>query len=55
MRRVVGLGLAGLVSIVVLGVSVSLAGPKPSSTGLLPDVIEEVPSHLTIQNTQQRE
>src|SRR5215211_6713782 len=28
--------------------------PQPSP-GLLPDVIEEVPTHLQIQNTQQRE
>ena len=55
MRKVLGLGVAGLVAIVVAGVSVSLAAPPSSSTGLLPDVVEEVPSHLTIQNTQQRE
>ena len=56
MRKVLGLGLAGLVSIVVAGVSVSLAAPPlVLDRALLPDVVEEVPSHLTIQNTQQRE
>ena len=55
MRKVLGLGVAGLVAIVVAGVSVSLAAPPSSSKGLLPDVIEEVPSHLTVQNNQQGE
>jgi Lysyl oxidase len=31
------------------------AGEQLVATGVLPDVIEEVPSHLQIQNTQQRE
>ena len=54
MRRVVGFGLAGFVALVVAGVSVSLASTQESAP-LLPDVIEEVPSHLQVQNTQQRE
>jgi hypothetical protein len=40
--------------LVVAGVSVSLASTQDSAP-LLPDVIEEVPSHLQVQNTQQRE
>ena len=54
MRRVVGFGLAGFMALVVAGVSVSLASTQDSAP-LLPDVIEEVPSHLQVQNTQQRE
>lgn len=53
MRRVAGLGAVGLLVLVVAGVSASLASPR--SSGILPDVIEEVPSHLAIQNTQQGE
>lgn len=30
-------------------------GPGATGVGLLPDVVEEVPSHLQVQNTQQRE
>ena len=51
MRKVLVLGAAGLAAIIVAGVSVSLAAPPSSSVGLLPDIIEEVPSHLAIQNT----
>ena len=49
-RKVAVVGAA----VVVGGVSVSLASTQDSAP-LLPDVFEEVPSHLQVQNTQQRE
>ncbi|HZX56830.1 MAG TPA: hypothetical protein VFE86_19235, partial [Ilumatobacteraceae bacterium] len=42
-----------LVSVVLPGGAATTAGA--SGVGVLPDVIEEVPQHLQIQNTQQRE
>lgn len=56
-RRVLG----ALAAVVVLGAvgAGPTSGARPGDgippSALLPDVIEEVPSHLTIQNTQQRE
>jgi hypothetical protein len=54
-RAALGVGLAAVV--VGAAVAPSLAGGKPprAATPLLPDVIEEVPHHLQIQNTQQGE
>ena len=55
MKHVISSGLAGLAAVVAIGVSVSVAGANGGGPALLPDVIEEVPHHLQIQNTQQRE
>ena len=55
MKVVLSSGLAGLASLVVIGVFVSIAGANGGGAGVLPDVVEEVPHHLQIQNTQQRE
>src|SRR4051794_26892035 len=54
-RTVVSRMIAGvvLVSVVLPGGAATTAGA--SGAGVLPDVIEEVPQHLQIQNTQQRE
>ena len=54
MKRVIALGAAGLATIVAIGIAVGAAGAA-GGTPVLPDVIEEVPSHLQIQNTQQRQ
>jgi hypothetical protein len=53
-KRVVSTGVGGFVLLLAIGVFVSVAGAG-GAPGVLPDVIEEVPSHLQIQNTQQRE
>lgn len=50
---VAGVALAGLVS--VAGGGAMAARDKPGGSAVLPDVIEEVPHHLQIQNTQQGE
>lgn len=49
LAALVGVGLAAAI------IAPAAAGPKTTPAGLLPDVIEEVPHHLQIQNTQQRE
>ena len=54
MKRAIWLGITGFLALVSIGVSVTVAGAAGGAP-VLPDVIEEVPSHLQIQNTQQRE
>jgi hypothetical protein len=48
--------VAGAVAALGLASSAGAAPPrKPTSTALYPDIIEQVPHHIQVQNTQQRE
>lgn len=49
------LGSAGLALVALTAPAVAAPPPKSTSVSLYPDIIEEVPHHLQIQNTQQKE
>lgn len=51
-----GIAAAAILALATVAASTNSAGAgTASAVGLLPDIVEEVPHHLQIQNTQQRE
>ncbi len=51
-----GIAAAAILALATVAASTNNAGAgTASAVRLLPDIVEEVPHHLQIQNTQQRE